>query len=228
MTREVKIAIEAVISAATMNLGVSGVAQKYVVERLNCRKQQVNAMETIIKDMVNLSIPFFQKARNLQKYSTNHSAKRAVQNFCHDIDYSKPESNSNRTFIVKLENPCSLFTGFPGATFLEERDEYGFYQERHEQRTWDTFGIIQLYKYFLESSHFKEFKDSNPHTKNGICLRYFTDFKCPCVCYPQVKYFVDVSLSKLEYLSLGLFKSLTYNIAIKRLCNNLNVQSIKN
>ena len=84
---------------------------------------------------------------------------------------------------------------------------------------------MNWYKSFLQSPYFTEFIQQNPNAQKGICISYFMEMVCQCVRKLEARSCVDVSLSKLEYLSLGIFNAITYNNIVRDIvegCTFLN------
>ena len=126
------------------------------------------------------------KTPKLREDNINEEKKIAIYNYCHDMQITQPDSNSNRQYSV---------INLVGA------------KEKHAKRNWIKKGnLSEQYERFITSHHYKSFQRqvcrSKPHVFNEdrrptITEKKFRECCCKCVGNPTIASCVDMKFDKL-------------------------------
>jgi hypothetical protein len=150
-----------------------------VASRLNTSRQKVHDCKVWGKGLRDDAKRFEPAERQQRSDCYRDAAKECVHAFCHSEEGSRLDTQSYRVFTVP-----NLETGKP---------------EKHPLRVWNTLGLDNRHRSFLDSKIYKRFTEINPG--KTICKEVFRLCVCKCVRDPTPESCVDLLFSGLyEYM----------------------------
>jgi hypothetical protein len=149
-------AMDAVLVACSFgNVG----STNHIADRLTANRQKVNECKLWGKRLMDNDEKFEPEQRKKRKDFCRDSAVESVHAFCHSEEGSRLDTQSSRGI-----NITNLETGKP---------------EKHPLRLWNTQGLDNRHKSFLDSKSYKSFIEIN--VGKTISREVFRISVCKCV-----------------------------------------------